>query len=985
MSAPPPKKQKTSHVAGERRDRVDIVKVKADNQCLFHAIARICQGTDCDEETTAVELRQSIIQAVIENRTLGDVRLRDYLEGKKPELYAYEISQPGFWGGEQELNFFAWHYNVRLHELNVGGNDSMWQWQSYGPENGVKHGYLIYNGTHYDPVSIGGAFQLQDDEKEAKGEILRHYRVHQAEQRQLSNHRSSRRRTVVTLDNATPVSNEYVKTRQETFQKLLRTLTELGPLLKNDDHTQFYNTTIAETLRKAIEKELGEEKTYVVAFGGPPNAGKSSLINRLLGKEFGFLYQTDTLAGTSGTKFLTVVRNSQQQKEGFVKFIVLRFEEKEWKEIKARAALEEHSNLLEDVYGKDQEKIREDSNSESDDLRQLFADKHKHPEEIIEVELKDAKERYELLRRPASHHLIKKVTVEIHAPNLPWNLEWRDLRGWNEAGAVDTFGKDCEGVNLVVLCAKDRKDLQDQTMKKAMEDLRNIKKPYALLWTKSDGFASDCHDQEKAFDKSVLLSNLQNAQLKDYPASFHLVVYSELYELHSDRTKSSKKLERLKEIFPDEDATGIPELQRRLESACRQLGLAQLEEAKERCLEYLDGGLADYSQVTQSQMREKEDAFLELWESILSKMSKDLESAKKAGLAALDKSLAQAELKLKNRDQLSFQAVGARGQDIVHLAKWRTMDTILKCKGNFRLKGSKTKPQAEVKIPISLLLNEYKETSEIGTIWNDAHNDQQWGFENCGNLFEDLERVAKELQELASEPEQVKRQKILGDAELLEDLSKTIRNRTWRFRQTFMKELGILQKNLVTIVPTALHNFLEAHVFKPSLVSLDKGDGYEERLRQRFTDNLNRELRAMCIQMSTAFTRALSLNKNTLREKLEKFMVQLKNELGNRIRRNLEMQILQPAPASSSSSSSTFSSSQLSQSVSSPSSWDVLVLHLGADEVNQDCDKQSNCSQRTKDPELIVKLTDLRKQFEELKIVPTAASPPLKRERSNQQ
>eukprot|EP00808_Paulinella_micropora_P020985 g59680.t1 len=84
------------------------------------------------------------------------------------------------------------------------------------------------------------------------------------------------------------------------------------------------------------------------------------------------------------------------------------------------------------------------------------------------------------------------------------------------------------------------------------------------------------------------------------------------------------------------DATGIPELQRRLESACRQLGLAQLEEAKERCLEYLDGGLADYSQVTQSQMRGKEDAFLELWESILSKMSKDLESAKKAGLAALD-------------------------------------------------------------------------------------------------------------------------------------------------------------------------------------------------------------------------------------------------------------------------------------------------------------------------------------------------------------
>eukprot|EP00966_Prymnesium_polylepis_P085136 1971224-Prymnesium_polylepis.1 len=89
-------------------------RVPADNNCLFTAVAHLCQGIDAEIELTvaARKLRLACAEAVLAD---PDPLTRAVMLGcDSVQAYAEWIQNKNHWGGEPEVLMLAQHFGVEV-------------------------------------------------------------------------------------------------------------------------------------------------------------------------------------------------------------------------------------------------------------------------------------------------------------------------------------------------------------------------------------------------------------------------------------------------------------------------------------------------------------------------------------------------------------------------------------------------------------------------------------------------------------------------------------------------------------------------------------------------------------------------------------------------------------------------------------------------------------------------------------------------------
>jgi ubiquitin thioesterase OTU1 len=119
-------------------------KVPSDNSCLFHSISFLMNEGKFDR-SNASQLRAKAAEIIKSNT----ITFSDAVLGVPQREYIEKLLNSMSWGGGIELAAFAIHFGVQFHVVDVVSCHI----NSFG-EKGTKKAYLIFDGSHYDPLGF---------------------------------------------------------------------------------------------------------------------------------------------------------------------------------------------------------------------------------------------------------------------------------------------------------------------------------------------------------------------------------------------------------------------------------------------------------------------------------------------------------------------------------------------------------------------------------------------------------------------------------------------------------------------------------------------------------------------------------------------------------------------------------------------------------------------------------------------------------------
>ena len=128
--------------------------VKADNSCLFTAVARICEGLTDEIPLKNAARRLRGLCAELAAADPDPVTRACLLGHDSVEAYGVWIRDEHHWGGEPEVLMLASHFGVRIVVCSCESLSFL----RYEPVDGSASegsAYLLYTGQHYDPL-LGG-------------------------------------------------------------------------------------------------------------------------------------------------------------------------------------------------------------------------------------------------------------------------------------------------------------------------------------------------------------------------------------------------------------------------------------------------------------------------------------------------------------------------------------------------------------------------------------------------------------------------------------------------------------------------------------------------------------------------------------------------------------------------------------------------------------------------------------------------------------
>uniref|UniRef100_A0A7S3NPU2 Ubiquitin thioesterase OTU n=1 Tax=Aureoumbra lagunensis TaxID=44058 RepID=A0A7S3NPU2_9STRA len=128
--------------------KVERIRVPGDLSCLFYSAAYLVEDAPANEET-----QRRLRQVVYEHAAADPEReIRELYLERSIEDYREWILNEFHEGGEQELIALAAYYKVRFAIVSTESLTIL----TYGDED-KPIGYLLYTGTHYDPLISAGS------------------------------------------------------------------------------------------------------------------------------------------------------------------------------------------------------------------------------------------------------------------------------------------------------------------------------------------------------------------------------------------------------------------------------------------------------------------------------------------------------------------------------------------------------------------------------------------------------------------------------------------------------------------------------------------------------------------------------------------------------------------------------------------------------------------------------------------------------------
>jgi hypothetical protein len=135
-----------------------------DNNCLFHALAWGARRSGVDPTASAASVRAGIMDhlASLKDDNIDGMTLSQWVAfateqplppGREVEAYMASMRRTGTWGGEFDINLFAWMTGLRVHiyadKARTGVATLLWV---VAPRTAVRGDIALMHtvGAHYD-------------------------------------------------------------------------------------------------------------------------------------------------------------------------------------------------------------------------------------------------------------------------------------------------------------------------------------------------------------------------------------------------------------------------------------------------------------------------------------------------------------------------------------------------------------------------------------------------------------------------------------------------------------------------------------------------------------------------------------------------------------------------------------------------------------------------------------------------------------------